>query len=316
MDGKKILILGGYGTVGSLVARLLLKESDVKLVLAGRNIDKAQATAEELNSGRGGRRVEGAYADAADMESVKEAAKGAQCILMASTTVRYAHQVTRAALESKIDYMDVPVLAGQDGASHRDVAHIRNAGLCYIADCGIAPGLAAMLVRWAAPQFDALKSARVGAALRMDWTERRPVRETVRESLRVLNTYKHKVYRRGVAEREPAGDASSMDFGEDLGRQIFAAMFIEEMRAATRAYPSIKEARFGMGGFNWFTTWVTFPVATAALWLSRGALLGPMGGPVRLRQIRETAVRDGPEAQGERHQGRQGEGGRHHTAPQ
>ena len=165
MDGKKILILGGYGTVGSLVARLLLKESDVKLVLAGRNIDKAQATAEEMNSGRGGRRVEGAYADAADVESVKDAARGAQCILMASTTVRYAANVTRAALESKADYIDVLYSPAKTALLIAMTLDIRNAGLCYIADCGIAPGLAAMLVRWAAPQFDTLESARVGAAL-------------------------------------------------------------------------------------------------------------------------------------------------------
>lgn len=49
MQQKTILILGGYGNTGRALARLLLQESNALLVIAGRNIDKAQGFSDELN---------------------------------------------------------------------------------------------------------------------------------------------------------------------------------------------------------------------------------------------------------------------------
>ena len=40
MNQKTFLILGGYGTTGILIAELLLKETDVRLILTGRNLEK------------------------------------------------------------------------------------------------------------------------------------------------------------------------------------------------------------------------------------------------------------------------------------
>jgi hypothetical protein len=45
MNRKTFLILGRYGGVGRPLARLLLQETDVRLVLAGRTVEKAQAAA-------------------------------------------------------------------------------------------------------------------------------------------------------------------------------------------------------------------------------------------------------------------------------
>lgn len=45
----KILILGGYGNTGSLIAGLLLQASNVRLVLAGMNLSRTQQAADELN---------------------------------------------------------------------------------------------------------------------------------------------------------------------------------------------------------------------------------------------------------------------------
>ena len=41
MNNKTFLILGGYGGVGRSLARLLLQETDIRLVLAGQTIEKA-----------------------------------------------------------------------------------------------------------------------------------------------------------------------------------------------------------------------------------------------------------------------------------
>lgn len=46
----KILILGGYGQTGRPLARHLLRQSPVELVIAGRSLEKADAFAAQLNA--------------------------------------------------------------------------------------------------------------------------------------------------------------------------------------------------------------------------------------------------------------------------
>ena len=72
MGNGKILILGGYGNTGRPLAELLLAETNVNLVLAGRNKSNADVLATELNDQFGGKRVCGAYADAADLATKLE----------------------------------------------------------------------------------------------------------------------------------------------------------------------------------------------------------------------------------------------------
>src|SRR5687768_155654 len=47
----KILILGGYGTFGGNLARLLAKDERLTLLIAGRSTQKAQALCESLPKG-------------------------------------------------------------------------------------------------------------------------------------------------------------------------------------------------------------------------------------------------------------------------
>lgn len=49
MEQKKIIILGGYGHTGRLIARLLLSVTEVHVVLAGRNGLLAENLAIDLN---------------------------------------------------------------------------------------------------------------------------------------------------------------------------------------------------------------------------------------------------------------------------
>ena len=76
MDNANFLILGGYGSTGRLIARLLLQETVTQLVLAGRNLARAEATAAELNAQYPGQRVSAACVDAADFASLGKGLEG------------------------------------------------------------------------------------------------------------------------------------------------------------------------------------------------------------------------------------------------
>jgi saccharopine dehydrogenase-like NADP-dependent oxidoreductase len=165
MEAKSILILGGYGNTGRLLARLLLQESNARIVLAGRNIDRAQQLAEELNHGFESDRVSGLYADASDLQSLHQVLAGIDLILVAASTTQYTPQVARAALEAGTGYMDIQYSTQKIRFLGSMTDEIRKAGSCFITDGGFHPGLPAFLVRYAAQSFDHLVTARVGSVI-------------------------------------------------------------------------------------------------------------------------------------------------------
>ena len=69
LDGKRTLIVGGYGGIGQVTSRLF-SQNGSSLVIAGRSQDKATALAAELTE-QGGRAI-GARVDLASSESVRE----------------------------------------------------------------------------------------------------------------------------------------------------------------------------------------------------------------------------------------------------
>ncbi len=73
MNNKTILVLGGYGSTGRPLCTLLLRETTVKVVIAGRNLAKAAALAAELNSQFGEGRATAVSVDAASQSSLEAA---------------------------------------------------------------------------------------------------------------------------------------------------------------------------------------------------------------------------------------------------
>ncbi|MBN2471649.1 MAG: saccharopine dehydrogenase NADP-binding domain-containing protein, partial [Anaerolineae bacterium] len=68
-----IFILGGYGNTGLPTAELLLRFSDARVVLAGRNLARAQAAADRLNQQHSTDRVSAAAADASRADDLRAA---------------------------------------------------------------------------------------------------------------------------------------------------------------------------------------------------------------------------------------------------
>lgn len=69
LDGKRALLVGGYGGIGEVTTRLLAVHG-AEVAVAGRSLEKAEALASELESD--GTRAVGARVDLGDRESVEE----------------------------------------------------------------------------------------------------------------------------------------------------------------------------------------------------------------------------------------------------
>jgi saccharopine dehydrogenase (NAD+, L-lysine-forming) len=280
MSNKTLLILGGYGGVGRSLVRLLLQDTDVRLVLAGRTVEKAEATATQFNSVFEGNRVAGMYADASDAVSLKQALKGVDFLVVASSTAKYVKEVATAALEAGIDYLDVQYSTRKITRLKSLSPAIEKAGCCFITDGGFHPGLPAALVRYVAQHFDTLQKARVGSVIKQDWAGLTIADSTAYEFLEEINDFEPLVLKEGQWRKLSTLGLMgyiSMDFGREFGKQYCVPMFLEEMRSLPEMYPSLRETGFFVGGFNWFVDWLVLPLAVIVLRIWLEGALKPMG---------------------------------------
>jgi Saccharopine dehydrogenase NADP binding domain len=280
MNEKTLLILGGSGNTGRPLTRLILQETDAHIVLAGRNVQKASNLTAEFNQVFPGERVSWVFADAADSASLERAFQGADLVVVASSTARYAREVANAALAAGIDTLDIQYSTQKITTLKSLSAEIEKAGRCFITDGGFHPGLPAALVRYSAESFESLEKAQVGSVIKEDWASLSLPDETVHELIEELNDFKLLVFKEGHWKK--AGmlgmqDYLRMDFGREFGQQYCAPMFLEEMRSLPEMIPSLKETGFYVGGFNWFVDWLVMPLAMLGLRIWPKGALKPMG---------------------------------------
>jgi hypothetical protein len=280
MSSKTFLILGGYGNTGRPLAKLLLQETDAQLILAGRSLEKAESAATEFNSMVSDERVSGIAVDASDPFQLRRAFQGIDLVVVASSTVRYAHEVATTALEAGVDYLDILYSTQKVAVLKSMAGEIEKAGRCFITDGGFHPGLPAALVRFVAPYFDSLEKANVGSVIKEDWTRLDLPDATIDELLEEINDFELLLFRDGKwkkARMSGMGDYLSMDFGREFGVQTCAPMLLEEMRSIPESYPTLKETGFFVGGFNWFVDWLVMPLAMVGLRLWPQRALRPLG---------------------------------------
>jgi len=280
MGEKTFLILGGYGNTGKLISRLLMQESSVRLVLAGRTIENAEAAAAQLNSRFEGDRVSATYADASDVVSLTKALEGVDFIIVASSSSEYAEQAARAALDVGVDYLDIQYSTKKTAALKALAGEITNSGYCFITEGGFHPGLPAALIRYVAQFFDHMETAIVGSVIKVDWASLTMSDSTVYEFMEEISDFEALVFKEGrwkKARMLGVMDYITMDFGGDFRKQYCAPMFLEEMRPIPDMFPSLSKTGFFVGGFNWFVDWLVFPIYMLGMRLFPQTTRKPLG---------------------------------------
>jgi saccharopine dehydrogenase (NAD+, L-lysine-forming) len=274
-----LLILGGYGQTGRLLAHHLLNETDCRLILAGRRPERGAPLAAALNAQAGAARVSVAAVDAADAGGLARALAGVDLVLVASSTAAHCETVARAALAAGCDYLDIQYAAAKVATLQGLAPEIARAGRCFITDGGFHPGLPAALVRYASARFDRLERANVGSVIAVDWAALDLGPETKAEFVAEFMEFDSHVYRNG--RRQKLGLLSmmkplTMAFGPPFGRRACIAMTLGEMDALPELIPSLRETGFFVGGFNWVSDWLVSPLVMVGLKLAPRRLLGPL----------------------------------------
>ncbi len=269
----RILVLGGYGTTGRVLAELLLAHSDAHVVLAGRRLGEAERAAGKLAETYPGR-VSSRVADARDAASLDLAFADVDLVAVAASVLACSDVVIEAALRAGVDYFDL-LMPGEvkHGALERLRPSIEAAGRCFITDGGIHPGLSAPVIRALAPAFARLERAEVGALLRADWAAYEFSVATIEEFVDEMLTYRMEALRDGMWTRVAWRDATrSFDFGPLFGRERCALMAMPELRGLPELIPSLRDCAFYVSGFNPVVDNVMLPVGYVAVKYARETL--------------------------------------------
>jgi len=142
MEDTTILILGGYGGVGRSLSRLILRETDAAVIIAGRRKEKAEEFAQALRKEFSGNRVSARYADASDQKSLADAYRGVDMVLVTATTPHYLTQIARTALKAGCDYLDILVQQNTIPELRALSSEIIKAGCVFIYPGGIPSWIA------------------------------------------------------------------------------------------------------------------------------------------------------------------------------
>jgi saccharopine dehydrogenase (NAD+, L-lysine-forming) len=267
-----ILILGGYGYTGKLLAKHLLKQTDYNVIIAGRHLEKAQAFADELNNPR----LKAMRVDAADPASLRPALQGLDlCLVAAPVTSLNPETVICTCIEAGVDYLDVQFSANKIKILNDHAEEIKRKNLCFVTEAGYHPGLPSALIRYAASQMDCLESAVTGGYLNMGGSL--PYTEAVDELMQAFKEYQAQVFKNGAWTKPSSWDMRKFDFGPELGTRTCYSMFFEELRGIPEMYPTLKDAGFYISGSNWFTDAVITPIVFLGLKVAPKRSIRPLG---------------------------------------
>ncbi len=266
-----IFILGGYGATGRLLAKHLLAQTDANIVLAGRNLDKAQALADALSSPR----VSIRQVDASDEASLRAALRDSTLCLVAAPTTHHAETVIRACLAAGADYLDVQFSSAKLKSLYTAEEEIKNAGRCFVTEAGYHPGLPAVMVRYAAGKLDTIESAVTAGYLNVGSTL--PYTEAVDELMEGFINYEAQIFKDGAWTNPKKWSMIKFDFGGGIGVRTCYSMFFEELRRLPEIYPSLKDVGFYISGSNWIADLLVTPIVMLGLKLAPKRGLRPLG---------------------------------------
>ena len=278
----KILILGGYGATGKVLAWYLLKWTAVEVVLAGRHPEKAKELVDQLKAEFNNRRVCAVKVDAAQPEILEDALKGIDLLVVASPTTSYAELVIDAALKARVDYLDIQLSAEKLAYLQSRSEAISQSGCCFITEAGFHPGMSAAMVRHAASRIDNLVSADVFSYLNIGRSA--SYTEAVNELMETFKHYDSRVYRDGSWTKPNSYRMQKTDFGGDIGVRNCYPMYFEELGALPLAIPSLKQTGFYMSELHPLLDWIVTPLVFV------GIKLFPVKGMVPLGKLMWTAM--------------------------
>jgi|SRR6266851_3561495 len=154
MTNPRIVILGGYGTFGSLIAEQLAR-SDAQVIIAGRDAIKGQAVADSLRTGF-------IRCDATSRASLRDAVSGTQLVINAAGPFQAKdYSIPQTCIERGCHYIDLgdgrEYVAGIAQLHESAKAH----GVFVCVGASTTPAITSAAIAELRPQFQHIRSIRI-----------------------------------------------------------------------------------------------------------------------------------------------------------
>jgi saccharopine dehydrogenase (NAD+, L-lysine-forming) len=266
-----IVLLGATGRAGRVAARLLLEQTDARVVLGSRSRDRAAVLAATLAGDFPGDRVDAVAVDADDEASLRAALEGARLLFDCGPTAMFTRRIPLACIAAGVDCLDIH--PSRSLAVLRPLAHeVARAGRCFVTQAGLHPGLPATVMRHAASLLTRCDSVAAGMLLNIGAV---PGPESVVELIEELGVYRSLVWRAGAWRKPSWNHTRRFDFGPGLGYRTCYPMWSDELEGLPERIGA-KDAGFYVAGFNWLADTVVTPLAVLSGSIRRGLGARPL----------------------------------------
>lgn len=250
-----ILILGGYGSVGRTFSRLLLTETSVKIIIAGRNSEKAESFVSQLKQEFPNKHITSCYADATKYDSLIKAFINVQLVVVLTTTPKAIPLIGQAALASGCDYLDILVSDTTYSDLSKFAPSIAEQKRTFITQAGFHPGLPAVFIRSAAQYFDKYESATIAIAMNARFERA----EQAAEIIPLIADFNADICVNGFWREATYKDARRIDMGATWGKMLLYPMQMAEIKKIQQLL-SIPNVGVYISGFNWFVDYLVMPI--------------------------------------------------------
>lgn len=244
-----IVILGGYGTTGTIISRLFLENTSYNIIIAGRNPQKGTALCKVLNEHYTTERAIFKNVDCKDSEGLVELFRDRKLIINASSASEYTESILNATTRMRSDIMDIQYSNFKNSILLENKEKILNSGIRWLTDAGFHPGLPSAMIRYIGSKYTSLESANVFSILKVDWKSLDLSQSTIDEFFKELLSFQPLSYREGEW-RDDISFTKTFEFTSELGKQSCYPMYFEELKSIPELYPTLKETGFFIGGFN------------------------------------------------------------------
>ncbi|WP_237061686.1 saccharopine dehydrogenase family protein [Microbulbifer zhoushanensis] len=238
---KRVLILGGYGTFGSRIARLLSDRDDLQLIIAGPHRSKAEQLAAELPGPAEGLRLE---RDSVNLTAQLQTLHLDLLVHCAGPFQEQDYRVARACIDSRTPYLDIADARRFVCDFHRLSPAAEHAGVPLVSGASSLPALSSAVLAELRDEFSRIDSVdiAIAPAHRID----RGL-ATVRAGFESLGQGFPALQDGQWRESYTGAQLRKIQLAHPVGDRWLCDFDVPDLELWPRALPGLQNARFGTG---------------------------------------------------------------------
>ena len=255
---RRVMVFGGTGVTGRLIAERLATSIGADITIAGRNGAAAEQTARALGARLPERVFTAAEIDIADTEALVAALADIDLLIVAAPVAEHMDRIGRAALDSGTDMLDILVRALAAEKVKSLAAAARQTGRVLVTGAGFHPGVLGPMMRMATRGLSRANAVHIGMAMQAQFRDAQSATEIIADIAEPTHVLENGQWRRAGTK-----DLRAFTFGPPLGSRYCYPLNMPEVETVGREL-GLENAGVYAAGFNWFVDYVAFSLMFVA----------------------------------------------------